>query len=175
MINLNSNKGVTLAILIVVIITVIILLGISINMGVDSIDESVDEQFKSELYIVQQAIYQKSIENESIGDSAEIVGTVISDISKYKEFENAYKKINEKEIDIINTTYYVLKKEDLEKLGLSGKRVSESEFIVNYITGEVYNNAKNYYTDDITPMYLPGYNIDSKTGKNKSDILEIGQ
>ena len=63
MINLNSNKGVTLAILIVVIIVVIILLGISINMGVDSIDESTDEQFKSELYAVQQAIYQKQIEH----------------------------------------------------------------------------------------------------------------
>ena len=81
MINLNSNKGVTLAILIVVIIVVIILLGISINMGVDSIDESTDEQFKSELYIVQQAIYQKNIDMEEIGLNAKIIGTPIEDIS----------------------------------------------------------------------------------------------
>ena len=88
MMKLNSNRGVTLAILIVVIIVVIILLGIMINKGTNSVNESVDEQFKSELYIVQQAIYQKQIEYDEKGPSAEIIGEKI--VKENKEGEIDY-------------------------------------------------------------------------------------
>lgn len=188
MIKLNSNKGVTLAILIVVIVVVIILLSISIETGINSIDDSTDKQFKSELYIIQQAIYQKQIEYENKKDTTILVGEkivrenklgeVFRLISEFPEFEKAYEKIYNKKPE---GTYYLIKNEvttptginSFEELGVSGKRVEGSEFIVNYETGEVYNNIKKYYSNGITPMYLPGYNRDEITGELKSEVLEI--
>lgn len=172
MMKIDSNKGITLAILIVVVIVVIIILGISINMGIDSINDSTDEQFRSELYIVQQAVFQKQIEYQAKGDE-EVIGNKILDFSNYVEFKNAYKKINKEDFNADQKIYYLLNKEDLEDLGLSGKRVDESEFIVNYETGEVYNNTKKYYSNGVVPMYLPGYDKDEITGENKSNKIEI--
>ena len=173
MMKLNSNKGITLMVLILILIVIMLVLGITIKTGTESIDESIDTQFKSELNIIHHAVYEKYVECNATGEK--YPGTLIENISSYTDFVNTYKKLYNKEPE---GKYYLIKNEvsveddinSFEALGLSGERTKKSEFIVNYETGEVYNNTKKYYSNGKTPMYLTGYARDEKGNKISNEI-----
>lgn len=170
MMKLNSNNGITLAILVLMIILLSIIISITISTSTKQINKSADSQYKSELYIVQQAIYQKYIEHNEKGDSLE-ESKITEFNADYTDFLKAFKKVYGEDKSP-EGNYYLLKQNEFESLGLSGKTAEKSEFIVNYETGEVYNNTKKYYSDKITPIYLPGYAKDT-AGDSTSYMIEI--
>ena len=166
---IDSNSGVTLVGLIVLIIIMLILLAVVINFSTKPIQDSTDTQYKSELLIIQHALYEKLMENNQLKNEYKDFPGKQVDIDKLpNEFIEAYKKAYGEEttptgnyylifFDIEDSAENTTEIDFFKELGLDGQRVTNSQFIVNYETGEVYNNTKKYYSDKITPVYLPGY------------------
>ena len=189
---INSNSGVTLAMLIVLIIVMLILLGLVLNFTTKPIQNSIDTQYKSELLIIQHTLYEKYKEAEAKGNSNIIIGQKIVKenfpgedyllFSEFPEFLEAYKKVHGEEKEPQGNYYLIMNNrknpagetvyyEYLDELGLTGERIEESEFIVNYETGEVYNNTKKFYNNG-SPLYLPGYGINENDGTSMSNMID---
>ena len=185
---INSNSGVTLAMLIVLIIVMLILLGLVLNFTTKPIQNSIDTQYKSELLIIQHTLYEKYKEAEAKGNSSILLGEKIVKenvegenyplFKDFPEFLEMYAVVfddgNKKTIETPENKngYYLLKESHMNELGLTGERIKEDQYIVNYETGEVYNNTKKVYSDK-SPVYLPGYGKEEYTGKSTSEMIQI--
>ena len=139
---LKENNGITIIALVVTILVLLILAGVTINGVIQGIDESEENKLLSELSMVQHAITQRYTKYELTKDKDILVGTRI----QTSTLENVPNTINWKvtQFDEINNPereYYRVNKSDLVKLGLSGDDKTDSSYVVNYSTGEVYNET----------------------------------
>lgn len=139
---LKENKGITIIALVVTIIVLLILAGVTINGVIQGIDESEENKLLSELTMVQHAISERYTKYKLTKDKDILVGTRI----QTSTLEDVPASINWKvtQFDEINNPekeYYRLSKLDLSKLGLSGDDKSNASYVVNYSTGEVYNET----------------------------------
>ena len=139
---LKENNGITIIALVVTILVLLILAGVTINGVIHGIDESEENKLLSELSMVQHAITQRYTKYELTKDKDILVGTRI----QTSTLENVPNTINWKvtQFDEINNPereYYRVNKSDLVKLGLSGDDKTDSSYVVNYSTGEVYNET----------------------------------
>lgn len=181
---IDSNSGVTLVALIVLIIIMLILLAVVINFSTKPIQDSTDTQYKSELLIIQHALYEKLMENNQLkSENKDFPGSQIGIDNLPNEFLEVYEKANG-EGTTPTGNYYLISfsiqdnegnttGKPFEELGLDGQRVTNSQFIVNYETGEVYNSTKKFYSDKITPVYLPGYGRYDVNEDTTSYMIEI--
>ena len=162
---MKSEKGVTLISLTVTIIVLMILTGVGIISVYFGIKDFKDNALKSELGVVRQVVveqYQKAkavnklkIENEEVNFFA---GSKITDSSKL-----GFNPANE-EFKYQEDYYYELTPDDLEKLGAKDAKYT---YIVNYKTGEVYNETiKKYSTGKV--LYLEPVN-NEKTSTEDED------
>ena len=139
---LKENKGITIIALVVTIVVLLILASVTINGVIQGVDESEENKLLSELSMVQHAITQRYTKYELTKDKDILVGTRI----QTSTLENVPNTINWKvtQFDEINNPereYYRVNKSDLVKLGLSGDDKTDSSYVVNYSTGEVYNET----------------------------------
>lgn len=102
------------------------------------------EEFNNQIALVEEkiiAIYDKEEEK---------VGKTTTQLGKKWRYKKAFKEIKEEfDRDLTSDKYYLLGKEEKEKLGLSQLK---NEYIVNYETSEVFSmksikyKGKKYYT-----------------------------
>ena len=155
--NIKNAKGVTLIALTITIIVLLILAGVSITSGLASIKDSKKKRYLSEVNMVQNAVLQRYTKAElthedypgqKITREGIRIDDVISDINSKKASDQG--EITKKDTDESN--YYLLTADNggLDELEISN---SESEFIVNYKTGEVINYTY-LVTEDGTPLYV---------------------
>lgn len=139
---LKENKGITIVALVVTIVILLILASVTINGVIQGRDEAKENKLLSELSMVQHAVTQRYTKYELTKDRDVLVGTKI----QTSTLENVPNTINWKvtQFDEINNPereYYRVNKSDLVKLGLSGDDKTDSSYVVNYFTGEVYNET----------------------------------
>lgn len=141
---INNNNGITLMSLVVIIIIISILTAVSIKLSNFSIDSSKDEAEYATLNIIQQAVeeqYSKAkLVNETnvkISESKPsiFVGTPI----EYTDIASTTINWHSKNYTYYEDYYYRLTPSDLAQLKIKN---TEDTFIVNYKTGEVYNETK---------------------------------
>ena len=155
---LKENKGITIIALVVTIVVLLILASVTINGVIQGVDESEENKLLSELSMVQHAVTQRYTKYELTKDRDVLVGTKI----QTSTLENVPNTINWKvtQFDEINNPereYYRVNKSDLVKLGLSGDDKTDSSYVVNYSTGEVYNETSKQ-TKSGKVLYLTNQN-----------------
>lgn len=163
---MKNERGITLIALIITVIVLIIITGIfigNVSDNKDSVDKSKKEVALYELHEIEQAILERDTKYKQTNVDANLLGTKISwsDASNYL---NAIVLKTSKPLNLLgldydklgnqpaNIYYYKLNADDLEKLGLHNVK-ENSEYIVNYSTGEVWDNVK-LATKDNEPLYF---------------------
>lgn len=161
---MKNEKGITLISLITTVIVLFILIGVSLVAVTNQLDEIRNKKLFSELGIVRQAVveqYQKAvllgkIETPKSENQLDIwVGTKITSRTGDTFFPGAVNAILEAQgitnaymftynYNSENCVYqedccYLLEPADLEELGIED---AVHNYIVNYKTGEVYNESK---------------------------------
>lgn len=148
-INNKKEKGVTLISLVVTIVIIIILAGITLKIGSKDTKFAEDNAALTEIAMVQNAILQRKTKVELTGEN--YPGVIISqsgiDINSVIKEMNSKKSKDENNIQLQDENldnYYFLSTSNggLEELGITN---SDSDYIVNYKTGEVIN-----YTNQVT-------------------------
>ena len=178
---MKKESGITLAALVITIIVIFILANISINYGVDTLNESKAKNLAAAVEMVEQAIAEQYIKatelnllgiKKSEGNQPSVfVGTIVNPnelptISDSIEFQLKADLEAKNENDITyDESYYRLTPTDLEELKIESNEDNQYTYIVNYSTGEVFNETeKQTSKGDI--LYYAG-----KTG-NKSPEAE---
>lgn len=173
--NFRENKGITLIALIITIIVLLIIAGISISGGIDGIDKAHENRLMSDLEKVQHAITERYTKFELTKDTSVIVGTKV-DLSSLTDVPES---INWKVFQVTQASetsthperkYYRLGKSDLENLGLTGEHKSSS-YIVNYYSGEVYDETERQTTSG-TVLYKSA--IENEASELGDDIITDG-
>lgn len=170
---IKSQKGITLVALVITIIVVVILAGISITLGTSSMQESKDDNSKTALSIIQQAVITQYTKADTLGYTKQNANGNPS-VNKPEIFVGTPKKPSEVvsldsniswvislDTDAVyfEDFYYELNVEDQEKLGLEN---CEDTFIVNYKTGEVYNKVEKE-TSNHEALYIRSLNTISES------------
>ena len=143
---MKNEKGITLTALVITIIVFTILAGTTIKMGMDSVNSTRDRNLQSELQIVEQAAiseYSKAVELGKIEEGVipnNFIGEPISGIPTItlNNGNNWYFSSNPSEATGYKS-YFRLTPEHLEELEIKN---SDYTYIINYYTGEVYNETK---------------------------------
>lgn len=147
---MNREKGITLIALIITIIVLLIIAGVTIGGAIRGIDESQENKLFSELKMVQHAIVERKTKYDLTGQQELLKGTKINNINDIDitDDEGTNVKLNLKltqaDIDSTEKAYYRLNEQDLKAIGLEPATetgVANSNYIVNYSTGEVYNET----------------------------------
>ena len=156
---MKNENGITLSALVITIIVIFILASISINYGVDTLNESKAKTLEASLEMVEQAVAEQYVKATELNllnvkttseQPATFVGTIIkandlpqiagSDSIVFQKKEELAGKTN---ADITYAeSYYRLTPTDLEKLKIESDDNTKYTYIVNYSTGEVYNETK---------------------------------
>lgn len=141
---IKNEKGVTLVALVITVIVSIIIASIGINIGLDSVNSTKDRNLQAELEIVGQAAiteYTKAVELDYLNDTpypSNFVGTVVS-VSALPIRPSGESWALSTEDATTYKSYFRLTPNDLQKLDIAN---SEHTYIVNYYTGEVFNETK---------------------------------
>lgn len=159
MLKIKNQSGITLTGLVVTIIVLMIILSISVNLGVDSISQTRDRKLQAELEMVQQACISEYTKAMQLGylentatKPANFVGTEVA-ISSLPSVTGAWTLTSEPTEKY--KKYYRLTPEDLENLDILN---SEHTYIVNYYTGEVYNETKKT-TSEHVDLYIKSKSV----------------
>lgn len=134
--NKKLESGITLVILVVSVVILLIIAGVSITGTMQENDKVEEAKLFSELNMVQHAILEKYTKEQIIQGS--LPGTTITMAEVQQIIDNMNTSTGENiELKGKETDYKKLRKEDLEKIGITGS----DTYIINYITGEVINET----------------------------------
>ena len=141
---IKNESGITLIALVTTILVILILSAITINLGTQNVAENGDNRLNAELGIVQHAILERYTKASLTGES--LPGTLATNdqINKMESVIGSTKK------DASTSNYYVINSTNAKDLGITN---IEYEYIVNYITGEVFNLTKET-TSTGEPLYI---------------------
>lgn len=158
MLKIKNENGITFIILVVTIIVLMILLSVSVDFGINSLDSTRDKKLQAELEIVQQICISEYTKAKQLGfleDTttvpANFIGTKV-EVSNLPELSDGW-VLNSEPTEAYKN-YFRLTPEDLEQLNILN---SEYTYIVNYYTGEVYNETKENSSEDV-PLYIKSVN-----------------
>ncbi len=183
---MKNEKGVTLAALVITVIIIFILASISINYGVDTLNESKNKNLEASLAIVEQAVAEQYMKSVELGVASTKVDKIDTNDTKKPSVFVGKRLKNESDfptdVDLKNKSnvldtsndnltyadcYYKLEPEDLISLKIESDEDNKYTYIVNYSTGEVFNETKKK-TSDGTLLYYSG-----KTGNTDTPAVEI--
>ena len=173
---IKEEKGITLAILIVTVIVLIIIVGVSLDMGFDNADSAKNSNAKAELQMIGQATiteYTKAMQlNYLVDDGATIPSNFVGEAIT-GQGENIIPALpagawalNQNEA-VGYKSYFRLTPEELDELYIEN---TADTYIINYYTGEVYNETKQL-ADDGSVLYLRLNNATHK--KKKKDTTSF--
>lgn len=155
---IKEEKGITLAILIVTVIVLLIVVGVTMDMGFDAADSAEDSNKKSELQMVGQATiseYTKAIKLNYIKEDDTIPANFIGEVITGKADDllptlpSGAWALSQSEA-VGYKSYFRLTPEELDKLNISN---TTDTYVINYYTGEVYNETQEL-ADDGSVLYL---------------------
>jgi len=185
---MKNCRGVTLTILMSTVLIIIILVGVSVEFGYSGIANVRNDKYATELATVQQAVLQqyqmaKAVNKTEKGiDEEQVtywVGKRISDSSEKIDLpekseitvppaeggDKLYLNSEKYDYKYQEEYYYRLEQEDLAEIGILDSK--EATYVVNYSTGEVYNESRKINSSSQL-LYLPSVKYED----NKND--EIG-
>lgn len=140
---IKKESGITLIALVVTISVILILSAITIKLGTQNLAESGDDRLNTELGIVQHAILERYTKASLTGESLPGTPATSDQINKMVSVVESKK-------DASTSNYYVINPTNAKDLGITN---IEYEYIVNYITGEVFNLTKET-TSTGEPLYI---------------------
>ena len=179
---IKDNQGVTIVVLVVAVVLLLILAGVGLNLSFSSIAQVKDSKLKTELGIVRQAVTEQYWKASSVGKT-EIstgdrivsfwVGNLITNFSEIdlpnkntvkltEESEAFFSKVDDYAPVYQEDYYYRLTPNQLKEIGINE---AEATYVVNYATGEVYNETQKKDSKSQL-LYLP------QTNQKKTDTLE---
>ncbi len=183
---IKNEKGITLVSLMLTVILMLMLAGVGIRVTFSGIKNVENNQLKAELGIVRQAIIEQyslaeatnqikiSVTKETVSfwrgkrieNFSEIQLPEESLVKENSEVQEFYRKRNQYDCQYQEDYYYRLNPEMLSQIGIAEAKYT---YIVNYKTGEVYNETKQM-TSNSNLLYLPStvYENHSKTEDNTS-------
>ena len=178
MLKIKKSSGITLVSLVVTIIVLMIILGITVNISLDSIEDTRKQKLEAELNIIQHACITEYTKAKKLGYMDNFKEN-LEDNNIPPNFVGEYIKVSDlnSNIDwVINSElekseaykgYFRLTPDDLKLLTISD---SEYTYIVNYYTGEVYNETKND-----SSLYIKSgvSHIEEESLNNNSDNLFV--
>ena len=135
MIRLN-NKGITIIALIITIIVLLIIASISINASLQGVEQTQENQLISELKMVQHAVLERYTKYSLTKDESLLVGEKLDTLPEIPGNDQSWQM--EPQSDNPESRYYKLAPSDLNKLGIDKV---EDTYVVNYKTGEVFNET----------------------------------
>lgn len=155
---LNKEKGITLIALIVTIVVLIILAGITIAGGIQGIDKANDNKLISDLDKVHHAITERDTKYKLTKDESLLIGTVVKtnniDVSGLSQAETiVWKMVDFDDVEDPEREYYRVTGQDLVDLGLTSDPTTKTVYVVNYYTGEAYNETQKT-TEDGELLYV---------------------
>lgn len=154
---MKENKGITLISLVITIIIMLILAAVTINVagGEKNMKKAKENNKLFELQELQEAVLETYIKYKQTGNESYLVGTICEE-TELLQYQEQYDGILSKDINgntgKINYSNY-RKLDDQEKLNSLGIQDSEDYYIVNYITGEVFNYTSKTLEDG-TVLYV---------------------
>ena len=171
---IRNNKGITLIALVVTIVVLLILAGITISGSKEGVGQSQDNTLLSDLNMVQHAVIERYNKYKITKDTSLLLGTKVStsnvDVTGLSE-TIAWKVIDFEDVDNPEREYYRLNASNLQELGLSSQSSDSVSYIVNYYTGEVYNET-NKKTKDNQVLYLTS--VTQQVSEMGDDIVKDG-
>lgn len=153
---MRNDKGVTLTVLIITVLILAILISVTLQFNYDSMTEIRDNNRMAQLGIVRQAVIEryeqaaivnqikgKSKKEYWIGERIESFSNVdlpeITTINSNEKTDKFYNNKKTYEHTYPEDYYYRLKPDQLSQIGITD---AKDTYIVNYSTGEVYNETK---------------------------------
>lgn len=183
---MKNQKGITLIALVVTIIILLIIASVATYTGISSIQDSKNQSYISEVKMLQQVVVENYTKYLTTKDEKYLRGEPI-DYSDMEELEynmnskSSKENITLKMMDYGNVTssanpvyYYRLSENDLKEMEVSV--VNEDSYIINYYTGEVFNETL-LVTGDGVPLYvyatdveIPNIIISATPSSNTSEV-----
>lgn len=171
---IKNEKGVTMIILIVTILLLLILAGVGVTAGIGNIGFVTDDKLEIELGIVRQAVTEQYGKALAVGktqvtpDNSDVsfwLGERITDFSNIQLPEEAtitktapteafYEMARHYAPVYQEDFYYRLTPEDLSSIGIGNAKAT---YVVNYSTGEIYNETQKVNRQSKL-LYLPAIN-----------------
>lgn len=180
---IKSNKGITMVSLTVIVVLLAFLAGVGLNTGINSTQDVKNNNLKSELGMVRQAVVEKYMKAVALGkieensDESYWLGTKIQNandinvpeqtsINLSDDAKEFYSNISNYSCHYPEDYYYRLDSSQLYQIGITNVK-SDAQYIVNYKTGEVYNEkAKKDSNSNL--LYLPSTN--NNITQTKDDV-----
>lgn len=179
---IKNNQGVTIVILVVAVVLLLILAGVGLNMSFSSVDKVKDSKWETELGMVRQAVTEQYWKASSVGKTGISMGEgnvsfwIGNRIMNFSEIDlpnkNTVKVTEESEAFFSKADsyapvyqedyYYRLMPTQLKEIGI---QEAEATYVVNYATGEVYNETQKKDSKSQL-LYLP------QTNQKMTDALE---
>lgn len=179
---IKEEQGVTIVVLVVAVILLLILAGVGLNLSFSSIDQVKDSKLETELGMVRQAITEQYWKASSVGKTGISTGEgpvdfwVGNQITNFSEIDlpnqNTIQETEKSEAFFNKADsyapvyqedyYYRLTPTQLKEIGI---QEAEATYVVNYATGEVYNETQKKDSKSQL-LYLP------QTNQKKTDALE---
>lgn len=154
MLKIKEESGITLLALVVTIIIMVILAGIGLNFGADSITYSRDKQLQAELEMIQQACISEYAKAKDLGylekdeKPGNFLGTEVP-VDELPTISDELSWVFSSEPEEAYKGYFELTPEQLDDLNIVD---SAYTYIVNYYTGEVFNESRP--TSEGIPLYI---------------------
>lgn len=166
---IKNKRGITLMSLMIVVIIIFILAGVGLNISFMAIKDVRNNKLSGELGILRQAIVERYSMAAAVNqlkveaDAQQVsfwVGERLLQASLEVELPDVDNRNEDTEIFINNLDkdteyqedyYYRLNPDQLDEIGV---RNSDYTYIVNYKTGEVYNETKKVDSKN-NLLYLP--------------------
>ena len=186
---MKKSQGITLISLVVTVIVMLILAGTGTAAVYTGLQEIKDNKLNTELGMVRQAIIQQYSLAEAVGkvkilpeepkvsfwkgERLENGSSIDIPTNRNAEDENGneflvkwanYHPVYQEDF------YYRITTEQLGELGVSSND-SDNTYIVNYSTGEVYNETKKM-TSESNLLYLPSTVYDNNTQKPEDNRFQ---
>lgn len=169
---MKKNNGITLMALIITVVVMTILTGVGFELTYTEIKKVKDSRLQSELGIIKQAVteqYFKAVTlnkttqlateaqdpiwiGERVTSDSPILLPVRENLDETDESIAFYEKVNNHVVVYQEDCYYRLSPSDQAGMGITD---SKDVYIVNYGTGEVYNESEKI-TSAFQLLYLPG-------------------
>lgn len=182
---MKNQKGITLIALVVTIIILLIIASVATYTGINSIQDSKNQSYISEVKMLQQVVLENYTKYLTTKDEKYLRGEPLN-YSNMKDLvsninSNSNETITLKMLDYGSVTastesiyYYRLSENDLKEMEVSV--VDGDAYIVNYYTGEVFNETLKV-TGDGVPLYIyatdveiPDIIISANPSSNTSEV-----
>ena len=130
--NIKSQKGITLVMLVITIIVIIIIAGITVSVGGNIIEKAKFQNLNTNMLLIQAKTKSISEDSKFSKDTSKLIGQKVSEISGDPKIEKLRSKNAIEDLD----QYYMLSQEDLNSIGLE-KITIDDGYLVNYDTEEI--------------------------------------